>query len=170
VGASTDTVGGAAVAIRSGAPAVPTQSGAPVTLRVRVPVTVDGAIHLDPPPAVAPDVSAPIALAAARRAYGDPRGATRTRIALTSYTNDAQGTLDANGALVPDLVGRLSWAIVDYGGTCQAVGPAPARSASPMPPPTFNHCLTISVIDAHTGAPLDSHLDGGPAVADIALR
>lgn len=137
-------------------------------LRVRVPVTLDGSIHLDPPPAGAvPGVGAGTAFATARRAFGDPAGTARTRVALTRYTNDNEGSTNANG---PGVVGRLSWAVVDYGGSCRSVGPGPVVSGPPVAPVVSHQCLTISVVDATTERPTDNHQEGGRGVRDISLR
>jgi hypothetical protein len=123
-----------------------------VVSRVTVATTIDGEMHLAPPAGDRPDISGPQAFAVARRQFGDPKGITTPRVVLTRYTNRSQG------------VDRLVWAVIDFGGSCQPVGPNRGPSAPPLP--AEHPCLSVTFLDAHTGQVVGGYGTGDSRVVD----
>lgn len=149
----------------SRAPTTSTSAGFRFTT-LSVEAAVDD-VHLAPPPAgVRPRITGRAALAAARHGGGRPDAGRPTVIALTSYTNTAQGTIVAGSGVRLAFVHRLSWAIIDAGQTCRVfTGVSPAASG-PHRVTARHDCVDVVFVDAQTGKYLGG-LGSIPASADV---
>lgn len=162
-----DTPSAAAAASRTAPTGTPPQY-AVVILRVTADID-GGSVVLAPPPGTRPaHISAATAFGLARHRWTNPRGSTTPRVILANYTNNNQGTIRADNSIKRSYVHRLTWVVIDYGGTCLLSDNAPVPAGAPAPTPTYSHnCLTLSFVDALTGRDLGSMDEGGQGVHNV---
>jgi hypothetical protein len=111
-----------------------------------------------PPPGAAPTVTAAEALKAYTGSGVFPgvaaHAAGPAEVRLVSFSDDTQGTMQADGSVHLTYQGRLAWAVIYHRVPYSGVALPPQASGAPSVPEDI-----VTIVDANTGQILEAFAD-----------